>query len=90
MLSIILVFLAGCVVGYILKSRLKVLRTARVLQDFFMALLLILLGYIVGNDPVILSQIPELGFQALVLTVGAISGSILFAIPFGKVLGKLK
>jgi len=89
-LSIILVFLAGCVVGYILKSRLKVLRTARVLQDFFMALLLILLGYIVGNDPVILSQIPELGFQALVLTVGAISGSILFAIPFGKVLGKLK
>lgn len=90
MLSIILVFLAGCLVGYILKSRLMVLRTARVLQDFFMALLLILLGYSVGNDPVILSQIPELGLQALVLTVGAIFGSILFAIPFGKVLGKLK
>ena len=88
MLAIIFTFLGGCLLGYIIKTRSKALRVVKVLQDLFMAILLILLGYSVGNDPVVLSEIHNLGFEALILTVGAITGSILFTVPFGKMINK--
>lgn len=90
MLAIIFTFLGGCLLGYIIKSKRKALRAMKVLQDLFMAILLILLGYSVGNDPVVLSGIYNLGFEALILTAGAITGSILFTIPFGKMINKPK
>ena len=88
LLAIIFIFLIGCLLGYLIKSRSKVLRAMKGLQDLFMAILLILLGYSVGNDPLVLSGIYTLGFEALILTAGAVTGSILFTIPFGKLINK--
>lgn len=88
MLAIIFIFLGGCLLGYLIKSHSKALRAVKVLQDLFMAILLILLGYSVGNDPVVLSGIYNLGFDALILTIGAVTGSLLFTIPFGKMINK--
>ena len=88
MLAIIFIFLGGCLLGYLFKSHNKALRAFKVLQDLFMAILLILLGYSVGNDPMVLSGIYKLGFESLILTIGAVTGSLLFTIPFGKMINK--
>lgn len=67
----------GIVAGRMLRAYPRPLRVAEGLAAAAIYLLLFLLGLAVGGDPSIMGALEELGVQALVLSVGGITGSVL-------------
>ncbi len=76
MLIIILFFVAGIVLGRLLRARQRVVRLADRLTIWSIYLMLFVLGLSVGGNERVLVHIGTLGMQAAVLTLGAIAGSV--------------
>ncbi len=77
MLRIVAVMLSGIAAGVILRRR-----SMRFLSKLIMVLvwaLLFLIGVEVGSDPMVIRHLDDLGLEALILTVGGLSGSMLAA-----------
>lgn len=74
-----LVFIAGCGLGLGLKGKARFLSIIRRATDGAVYLLLFLLGLSVGSNRLVIANIGRLGFQALILTTGAVTGSVLLA-----------
>ena len=74
-----MVFIAGCVLGLGLKGKSRFLSVIRRATDGAVYLLLFLLGLSVGSNRIIIANIGRLGLQALILTTGAVTGSVLLA-----------
>ena len=72
---------AGIVLGYLLRRRQRFLQVANMTTTGLVYLLLFLLGISVGGNEAILGTLDELGVQALLLSGGAIGGSVLLAAP---------
>jgi len=73
MISIITSMLSGILLGYFLRQRR--LRFVQPCITLFIWLLLLLMGIEVGTNEVILSNLPTLGAEALLLTIGGLLGS---------------
>ena len=69
--------LVGIVTGYFLEKFPALVKTNEKLLNLAIYCLLLLLGLAVGSNGKIISNIYSLGFQALIITLGAITGSIL-------------
>lgn len=72
------VMLSGVLVGYIMRRIPNITFIGKVIS-MFIFLLLFSLGISVGRNEVILNNLSTLGLQALIITVGAVAGSICFS-----------
>lgn len=77
MITVILIMVAGIALGYLLRNR-KMIFIGRFISVAIF-LLLFLLGSEVGANDAIMSNLETIGFQALVITLGALIGSVLLA-----------
>ena len=68
---------SGIITGYILSKYPSVIRINEKLLNLSIYALLLLLGIGVGSNGKIISNIYNLGFQALIIAMGAITGSVL-------------
>ena len=77
MFTVIAILFAGIAMGYLCRN--KDLRYIPKLISLAIMLLLFLLGIAVGNNNEILSNLNTLGMEALLLTLGGLTGSVLCA-----------
>jgi hypothetical protein len=76
MLTVIIIMTSGMVAGYFLRNIKLVSKPVGVIITWAIYLLLFLLGISVGTNETIISNIGKIGIQALLLTTGAVTGSI--------------
>jgi len=79
MLTVILIMTSGILTGYLLRDQLWISRPVRILVTGLIYLLLFLLGITVGADEMIISNLDKIGIEALLLTIGAVTGSIIIS-----------
>lgn len=79
MLIVILIMFLGVVVGFLIHKQKNILRTVDSATSYAIWLLLFLLGVSIGTNKIIISNIGTLGLQAIFLTFGAVSGSVLLS-----------
>ncbi|MGL4332978.1 MAG: LysO family transporter [Bacteroidales bacterium] len=77
MIKIVLILLTGIITGYILRK--KDLTFVHKSITLFIWGLLFFLGVSVGINETLLSNLPTLGIDALVITAGGLAGSLLMA-----------
>ncbi len=87
MVGILIAFLIGLLIG--LKGRLKWLKKINPVL-WSTVLLLFFMGYEIGNDDSLISQITEIGLTALYIAVFSIIGSIIFTSIYEKFFKKEK
>lgn len=77
MLKIVCIMLGGVLAGFLLRKK----KLGWVSQFIMIAIwiLLFLLGIAVGHNEKILNNLDTIGWQALVLSIGAVLGSVLLA-----------
>jgi len=69
--------IVGLVAGVILRRRPAVLRSAEKTSSVMVYALLFLLGISAGSNKQVVGQIGKLGYQAMVITVFAVIGSLI-------------
>jgi len=69
--------LAGILTGLFLNNYPAIVKINEKLLSLAIYALLLLLGIAVGSSEKIISNIYNLGFQAIIITLGAITGSVL-------------
>lgn len=77
MFNVVAIMACGVLVGYLLRR--KNLSFVSKLISVAIAVLLFLLGVAVGLNQQIISNLTTLGFEALLITLGALSGSLFCA-----------
>lgn len=86
MFIIVGIMLFGIGVGFLLRNR-----KTGFIQHIITALiwlLLFILGFEVGNNPSIMNSLHTLGVEALIITIGAVLGSALFALLLWRFVSK--
>lgn len=68
--------LAGILAGYLLRKNERTLESIGRTNSGVVAVLLFILGASVGSNEQIVKNISKVGLQALLLTVGALLGSV--------------
>jgi len=76
---VLAIMILGIGIGLYIGNRPKIIKVVGVLTSFSIFLLLFLLGIGVGTNDKIINNLHSIGMQALVLTVGAILGSLVCA-----------
>lgn len=85
-LAIIGSLISGLVVGYIVKGR-DMNKIGKIITILIWTLLFCL-GVKVGTDETVVAKLPIIGMEAMLITVGAISGSIFFSWVLWRLLSK--
>ena len=80
MLTVVLIMMAGIVLGYFLRARKRLVAINDKFITYAIYLLLLLLGISIGSNKTIVANLPVLGVKALIVTIGAMVGSILLAL----------
>jgi len=80
MLTVVLIMMAGIVLGYFLRTRKRLATINDKFITYAIYLLLLLLGISIGSNKTIVANLPVLGVKALIVTTGAMVGSILLAL----------
>ena len=76
MIEILVIMAAGMVIGYLLRQKRAVFAVIDRIVMAVIFLLLFVLGISVGLNETVVSTIHIIGIQAMVLTLGAVAGSI--------------
>jgi len=79
MIEIIIIMCAGIVTGIFLRGKSFLLMAAEEMTGISIYLLLFLLGLSAGTNDTIISSFPVIGFNALILTLSAIAGSVILS-----------
>jgi len=79
MLEILIIMTAGFVTGFFLRSKRKTIMLADKFMFLSICLLLFILGFSMGGNPVILANFPVLGINAILIALGGVAGSVLAA-----------
>ncbi|MRT93240.1 DUF340 domain-containing protein [Ancylomarina sp. 16SWW S1-10-2] len=69
----------GLGIGLFIGNRPKIIKIVGALTSFSIFLLLFLLGIGVGTNDKIINNLPTIGIQALILSFGAVLGSLICA-----------
>lgn len=77
MITVLLVMLFGILLGIAINRRPKLLKANDKLINWAIYILLFLLGLSVGLNKTIIQNLDKIGVQAIIITIGAISGSVL-------------
>ncbi len=81
---LILFFLVGILAGIGIRPHKRLLKTSAIMSEVCVYSLLFILGYLLGVNPQVTSNIFSLGTDAFLLSLCAIVGSILFTLPLGR------
>lgn len=76
---VLAIMILGMGVGILIGNRPKIIKLISLLTSFSIFLLLFLLGIGVGSNKKIVTNLDTIGVQALVLTIGALLGSLVCA-----------
>lgn len=79
MITVLVLMSVGMVIGWFLHSKKKLIKLNESLTSWAIYLLLFLLGLSVGTNEKILQNFETIGFQAIIITIFAVAGSILTA-----------
>jgi uncharacterized membrane protein YbjE (DUF340 family) len=79
MITVLVMMVLGMVIGYILKEKKNLIKLFDKITLFIIHLLLFILGIGVGLNKTIILNIESIGVQALVITIGALLGSLILA-----------
>jgi uncharacterized membrane protein YbjE (DUF340 family) len=79
MITVLLLMTSGMILGWVFHNRKKLIKITSELTNWAIYLLLFLLGLSVGTNEKILSNFNQIGFQAILITVFAVAGSILMS-----------
>ena len=77
MIEVIGIMIAGMLVGYICRIQKMAFLSKAIMIAICM--LLLSLGFVVGNNKAILNNLDTIGWQSFVLCLGAVLGSVLLA-----------
>ena len=78
MILILLIFIGGIGLGFFLRNRQGIKGISSRMTSLFLFLMIFSMGAVIGKNKTIVLNLKELGFEALVIAIGAIAGSILF------------
>ncbi len=81
MLVIIVCFIVGILAGIALRGRSRILGWVSRATDLAVGFLLFVLGVSIGVNEEVISNLPSLGLEGFVLSLGAIVGSIVAVNP---------
>jgi len=76
---VLAIMILGMGIGLFIGNRPKIIKIVGILTSFSIFLLLFLLGIGVGTNDKIINNLHSIGLQALILTLGAILGSLICA-----------
>ena len=88
MFKVLALMILGIGVGYIFRKR-NLSFISKVITVLIWILLFVL-GLEVGSNPQIVSNLGKLGLDALIITLGAVAGSIILAALLWKIVNKTK
>lgn len=77
--------IAGIAAGFFLKDKEKVLLGFEKISSITIYVLLFLMGLAVGTNTTVLKSFPKVGGIALVLTFGALAGSVAFTFIIDRI-----
>jgi len=77
MIAVLIIMTAGIVIGWLLHKKEQFLKLTAELTNWAIYLLLFLLGLSVGSDKQILSSFDKIGLQSIIITLFAVTGSVL-------------
>ncbi len=83
-MSVLLYFAAGAAIGWVIRKRPKLVIVSNWGASILLGLLIFLMGLSTGSQPDIMKNLSTLGFSALLLALGGITGSILLTLPIGR------
>lgn len=90
MIGVLITMIAGIITGVLIHRKDHLVKINDQLITMAIYVLLFLLGISVGLNKIIVQNIGTLGFQALIITTGAITGSVLISWMVYKVFFKEK
>ena len=79
MLKVLIIFAVGLGLGYLLRKKDRLLPPVETITQIAITVMLFLLGVNVGKNEKIIANLSTIGFQSLILTIGAMAGSIIAA-----------
>ena len=79
MIQVLLLMTIGLILGYLLRNKTKFIQFSNKITTLIIYVLLFLLGIGVGLNKTIVSNIANIGLQAILITFGAVLGSLIFA-----------
>ncbi|PID95661.1 MAG: DUF340 domain-containing protein [Bacteroidetes bacterium] len=79
MITVLVIMTAGIILGFFIHHKTTLIKLNDKLTSWTIYLLLFLLGIQVGLNDKIINNIHTIGFQATVITIGALLGSLIFA-----------
>ena len=88
MVFIIVIFLSGILLGFIFRKTTHLNKLSGKISNILVFLLLFSLGFSVGKNEMIMSNIAHLGIQSLLITVFSIAGSVGLLIVYLKIARK--
>jgi uncharacterized membrane protein YbjE (DUF340 family) len=77
MTAVLILMISGIILGLATGKYSQVLYINERLLNFAIYILLLLLGIAVGSNEKIINNLYLIGFQALIITIGAIAGSVI-------------
>jgi uncharacterized membrane protein YbjE (DUF340 family) len=77
MITVLLLMLAGMATGFLLRQKPAVVKISEKLMSVTIYILLFLLGISVGLNKMIVRHLDRIGLQAILITLGAVAGSVL-------------
>ena len=77
MLTVVAIMFLGIALGFLVKGKSRVVNLNNKLIMWAIYLLLFLLGVAIGTNELILNNLPNLGFKALLISTSCILGSVL-------------
>lgn len=87
---VLTIMIVGIIVGYIYNNKEKFIKFSEKLTNWTIYLLLFLLGVGIGANDKIINNLDTIGYNALILTIGAVLGSIICALIVYKLFFKSK
>jgi uncharacterized membrane protein YbjE (DUF340 family) len=78
MTIILLLMFSGIIFGMVFGKYPMILKFNEKLLNVAIYILLLLLGISIGGNDKVISNLYSIGFQSLIITIGAISGSVAF------------
>jgi uncharacterized membrane protein YbjE (DUF340 family) len=77
MFTVIIIMSAGILLGYLLRNKEIISKYTGIIITWLIYMLLFLLGISVGTNNTIISNLDKIGLNALLITTGALTGSVI-------------
>jgi uncharacterized membrane protein YbjE (DUF340 family) len=80
----IFILLIGATIGFLIRKREKLISLSNKLQIYVIGVMLFCLGVSIGNNPLVMSKLSEIGIKSLLLAILVVLFSAILAFIFYK------